>query len=149
MTAGTEGWLHAGRRRRRRGEVGLYGFLWVLWSWWTDNTGHMKHKDSEEMLSGVTLLEVYSHIHTVMKKKAKRGRRWDENIATVRKWRRGGRYGKSCVQDLRTRRGNMMDSYEYCMIGTQENIWVDGMDEGHWSCRWVRMRKPDLAGDAV
>lgn len=25
------------------------------------NTGHMKHKDSEEMLSGVTLFEVYSH----------------------------------------------------------------------------------------
>lgn len=47
-------------------------FLWVWWSWWTDNTGHMKHKDSEEMLSGVTLLEVYSHIHTVMKEKSKK-----------------------------------------------------------------------------
>lgn len=32
----------------------------------------MKHKDSEEMLSGVTLLEVYSHIHTVMKEKSKK-----------------------------------------------------------------------------
>lgn len=32
----------------------------------------MKHKDSEEMFSGVTLLEVYSHIHTVMKEKSKK-----------------------------------------------------------------------------
>lgn len=28
---------------------------------------HMKHKDSEEMLSGPTLLEMCAHIHTVMK----------------------------------------------------------------------------------
>lgn len=34
--------------------------------------GHMKHKDSEEMLSGVTLLQVYSHIHTAMKEKSKK-----------------------------------------------------------------------------
>lgn len=30
----------------------------------TEDTGHMKHEDSEEMLSGETLLEVDSHIHT-------------------------------------------------------------------------------------
>lgn len=30
---------------------------------------HMKHKDSEEMLSGVTLFEVYSHIHTENERK--------------------------------------------------------------------------------
>lgn len=58
-----------------------------MWSWWTDNTGHMKHKDSEEMLSGVTLFEVYSHIHTVMKEKSKKEVE-DENIAiAVRKWK--------------------------------------------------------------
>lgn len=68
---GTKGWVHAGGGGRRR-KACLYGFLWVWWSWWTDNTGHMKHKDSEEMLSGVTLLEVYSHIHTVMKEKSKK-----------------------------------------------------------------------------
>lgn len=55
----------------RREGVPLW-FFWVWWSWWTDNTGHMKHKDSEEMLSGVTLFEVYSHIHTVMKEKSKK-----------------------------------------------------------------------------
>ncbi len=27
--------------------------------------------------------------------------------------------GKSCPQDLREKGGNMMDSYEYCMIRTQ------------------------------
>lgn len=38
----------------------------------------MKHKDSEEMLSGATLLEVYSHIHTVMKEKSKKKEVEDE-----------------------------------------------------------------------
>lgn len=58
---------------------------------------HMKHKDSEKMLSGVTLLQVYSTFTQQWKKRAKkksRGRRWDENIATVvREWKM--REGKS------------------------------------------------------
>lgn len=77
------------------GEGESLWFLWVWWSWWTDNTGHMKHKDSEEMLSGVTLLEVYSHIHTVMKEKEQKQTKKKEVEDEMRvlqqlleKWRR-------------------------------------------------------------
>ena len=48
----------------------------------------MKHKDSEEMLSGVTLLEVYSHIHTVMKRKEQKEVEDEMSISAVVRKRR-------------------------------------------------------------
>lgn len=56
---------------------------------------HMKHKDSEEMLSGVTLLEVYSHIHTVMKEKEQKEVEDEMRILqqSLESERRGGKSG--------------------------------------------------------
>lgn len=120
----------------------LWSLFGVWWSWWTDNTGHMKHKDSEEMLSGVTLLEVYSHIHTVMKEKSKRKKRIKEEVEDemrilqqlLEKWRQsgGGKKWLWMANPIRggiyERTGHMMDSYEYCMnTGKQLN---EGHGEG-------------------
>lgn len=58
---------------------------------------------------GVTLLEVYSHTHTVMKRKEQKKKEVEDEMrilpTVVRKWkwrrRRGGMALKSCPQDLR------------------------------------------------
>lgn len=85
---------------------------------------HMKHKDSEEMLSGVTLLEVYSHIHTEMKENEQKEVE-DEMTVLQHSLESDGEAtwmvgmdlnGKSRLQDLQDRKGNRMDSREYCMI---------------------------------
>ena len=85
----------------------------------------MKHKDSEEMLSGVTLLEVYSHIHTVMKEKSKKEVEGEMRILQqlLEDEGRGGGGVEGGgdgsewqILSAGFTRGNMMDSYEYCMI---------------------------------
>lgn len=91
---------------------------------------HMKHKDSEKMLSGVTLLQVYSTFTQQWKKRAKKKKVEVEDEMRIlqqslenERWGRGNRRrgmslsGKSCPQDIRDR----VDSYEYCMIWNTGN----------------------------
>lgn len=103
MTAGAEGWVHAGGGRRA-----FYGS-----SECGGVDGHIT-RDTWSTRTQKRCFQVWLYWRSTLtftqwwKKRAKRGRRWDENIATVvRKWKnkvakwRGGMalHGKSCPQD--------------------------------------------------
>ena len=96
----------------------------------------MKHKDSEEMLSGAALLEVYSEFTQWWEKRAKkgkkkeeRGRRWDENIATRRSIKmkdkvEEGVMANPAPQDLQNRGSNRMDSEEHELNTGEQLKWM-------------------------
>lgn len=91
MTAGTEGWLHAGRG----GGVPLS----VVELMDREHGTHEAQGLGRDVFRCDFIGGLLSHSHSDERKEQKRGRRWDENIATVvKKWRtRRQNRGEKCL----------------------------------------------------